>query len=345
MAIPQRLPTPDLSADLLAPQIERDDVFQLVRLLERMARLRPRLHSPVGGDGPPQQEAVRFGAAQHAAFPGAALASVEPDARDPARSRIALTSFGLTGPSGVLPQHYGALVRQRLKQRDRALADFLDLFNHRLISLYYRAWQKYRLAAQHEGAPAGDAACTRALAAFAGLPQGRPYQARLYYAGHFSRHTRSSGVLARMLSDFLAHPVRIEPFQGQWLEVPEAARTRLGGPGRGRNNRLGNGVLLGGRAWDVESRFRIVVGPLNHEQHEQLLPGTAGYEALKRLLLEYVPPHLEIELQFLIEDEPHRRRPLGRGLRLACNAWLQAGQHRRRTAVLRLGGGAHPSAF
>ena len=50
----------------------------------------------------------------------------------------------------MLPHHYTELLIQRIRERDDSLRDFLDLFHHRLISLFYRAWEKYRLPVAYE---------------------------------------------------------------------------------------------------------------------------------------------------------------------------------------------------
>ena len=60
--------------------------------------------------------------------------------------------MGLTGPLGVLPRHYTDLLLERGRRKDWTLRDFLDIFNHRLISLFYRAWEKYRLPIVYEAA-------------------------------------------------------------------------------------------------------------------------------------------------------------------------------------------------
>mgnify|MGYP001076156541 CR=1 FL=1 len=337
MATTRRDTTLDLAERALAGPRARDDFFAAVRLLERYLRT-----VPVGGDGPPALEPVRFRTVQSLAFPGRALERVQ--RREPGGARTApafqmeVAFMGLTGPSGVLPQHYTTLVQERLKQRDRALADFLDLFNHRLIALYYRACGKYRLVPQferHDPATLSDP-FSRALQALAGQIRQRPYQPQLFYAGHFSRGTRSSSALARLLSDFLGHPVRVECFVGQWLYLAEQDRLRIGSGGNGRNHRLGNGVLLGRRAWDAQSLFRIEIGPLTHAEHERLLPHTPRAQELRRLIDAYTPSHLNVELRFVIEDDAHRRRRLGDGLRLGWNAWLQSRPLRRRTATLPL---------
>src|SRR5690606_40260468 len=51
---------------------------------------------------------------------------------------------------GVMPYHYTELILQRLKQKDESLLRFLDLFNHRIISLFYQAGTKYRLPIEYE---------------------------------------------------------------------------------------------------------------------------------------------------------------------------------------------------
>ncbi len=58
--------------------------------------------------------------------------------------------------AGVLPHHYTELVIRRLQLRDTSLRDFLDVFHHRALSFFYRAWKKYR-------PPLGSTALTLSL--------------------------------------------------------------------------------------------------------------------------------------------------------------------------------------
>src|SRR5262249_9540637 len=117
------------------------DFFQAVRLLERLEPAR-RL---VGQDGPPRDEAGRFPAHLSLAYPSSRgiyeieKASPRPlpggsGLRSPAQ--MVVTFMGLTGPKGILPQHYTELLmrleREAKGPEKRALRAWLDLFNHRL---------------------------------------------------------------------------------------------------------------------------------------------------------------------------------------------------------------------
>src|SRR5690606_10676423 len=118
------------------------DFFQAVRLLE--------LQSPqqrqVGATASPDEELVRFAAGMGTALLASSIADLRPscEVQGVVRPREMTIAFlGLTGPSGALPSHYTELlwrlnrdVRTREKQAVRA---WFDLFNHRLISLFYRA--------------------------------------------------------------------------------------------------------------------------------------------------------------------------------------------------------------
>jgi type VI secretion system protein ImpH len=166
-------------SDRLHAEAYRFDFFQAVRLLECAAREASRAESgrpqsPVGQDGAPRQEAVRFRALASHSFPTGAISEIRPATKPrPAVAPMAteqnaptsavpplsapsgppemVTAFlGLTGPSGVLPRHYTTLLIERTRAKDYALRDFLDVFNHRAISLFYRAWQKYRLPFAYE---------------------------------------------------------------------------------------------------------------------------------------------------------------------------------------------------
>src|SRR4051812_40371430 len=117
----------------------RFDFFQAIRLLER---LRPEL-ATVGREGPPVREIVRFLAHLSLKFPPSPIHQLERREQASVAPAMTVNFLGLTGPSGVLPHVYTELMMERVRHGDRSLVDFLDLFNHRLISLFYRAWEKH----------------------------------------------------------------------------------------------------------------------------------------------------------------------------------------------------------
>jgi type VI secretion system protein ImpH len=104
---------------------------------------------PVGYDSPPDHECARFHSLVSLSFPPCMIAEALP--REGNRPPVLVVSFlGLAGPQGVMPRHYTSLLLERLKEKDFAGRDFLDLFNHRLVSLFYRAWEKNRFFVGYE---------------------------------------------------------------------------------------------------------------------------------------------------------------------------------------------------
>ena len=136
--------------DKLATEFFEFDFFQAVRVLEKLAPKR----APVGLDGAPGEEVARFRAHLSMAFPPSQIVALDPAGEERPNPLLTVTFLGLYGPSGVLPTHYTQLLMDI--QRDvrgperRSLRDWLDLFNHRFISLFYRAWEKYRFHLQYE---------------------------------------------------------------------------------------------------------------------------------------------------------------------------------------------------
>ena len=120
------------------------DFFQAVRILER---LRPD-REPVGFFTDPKSEVVRFGVPASISFPPAEIARL--DVRDAGPATMKVNFFGLTGPQGVLPHHYTLLIAERERAKDHAMRDFFDIFHHRIISLFYRAWLKNHASVNYE---------------------------------------------------------------------------------------------------------------------------------------------------------------------------------------------------
>ena len=155
------------------------EFFQAVRLLARLFPLR----IAVGGTAKPAEEIVRFGARLSMAFPASAVHDIErvPDSPDPARMTVAF--MGLTGTQGILPFFYTEYTIARKAAKDHALSAFLDLFNHRFLSLFYRAWEKHRPPVLYEQ----GAATGRQARRPAGRRSGACGQRRLTWQGASGR--------------------------------------------------------------------------------------------------------------------------------------------------------------
>jgi type VI secretion system protein ImpH len=336
------------------------DFFQAVRLLQRLDPGRV----GVGRGGPPRSEVVRFKARISLSFPPSTIHELK-------RPTIALpvpvmvqAFMGLTGPSGVLPRHYTELlyrIERDVKGLEKhALRDWLDLFNHRLVSLFYRAWEKYRFYVPYEqeeyDSPEPDSftSCLYSLIGL-GVP---PLRGRLrisawetfYEFGEIQRKVvaqiedlvllRFSGMLAHrprcavaleaILRDFFQVPARVEQFQGQWLHLEPADCSRL--DGEVSNNRLGVSAVIGDRVWDTQSKFRVKLGPLNYDQFLDLLPdqdptrGRKTFFLLVHLVRLYVEPTLDFDVQLVLnaKDVPECRLTGDGsfGARLGWNTWL-----------------------
>jgi type VI secretion system protein ImpH len=252
-----------------------------------------------------------------------------------------IVSFlGLTGPSGALPYHYSRLLVERIRGGDLAFGDFLDIFHHRLISLFFKAWEKYRFLFSSERSLREARQDTFTSCLFSLLGFGTPglqdrmeieSRALLSYAGLFAETHRTASSLQRILSDFLEVPVEVVPFVGEWLALGAADRSRLGSPSAGdpMNNRLGVDTILGGRVWDVQGEFRVRLGPLPYERYLGFLPQGDALAPARDLVRTYVGPELDFQMLLVLSAEDVRPSRLGdsgeRKPLLGWTTWLCSG--------------------
>lgn len=314
----------------------RFDPFQAVRLLERLAPDR----APIGHDGPPGREAARFSARLSLASPASPLFDLRAPGDEQQPPVLTVAHIGLVGTLGVLPRVYTEVLLEWLRDtKDRAVIDFLDLFQHRLISLFHRAWEKYNVPRlwerEREAGGAGrEEPFSGPIFALMGLGfpslrgrlDGVPDDALAHHAAAFARRHRTPFGLRRMLEEHFRMPVEVISFVGRWLRLdPEDVSTLSG---RGEANRLGCGLVLGERVWDVQGKFRIRVGPLSRAQVEALAPGTPGHRAMADLIRLFAGPDLDFDLQLVLKatDVPPCRLGRGEGgARLGRSGWLLSG--------------------
>lgn len=279
----------------------RFEFFQAVRLLERLAPDR----KPVGRFVRPQDEAVRFAAHPSLVFPASEIQALEFLSGGP--PRMVVNFMGLIGPSGVLPQAYTELVQQRVRERDTALRDFLDLFNHRLISLFYRAWEKYRFTVAYERGERDRVSSVLLDLIGLGTPgleqrQAVPDECLLYYAGLLAQQPRSALALEQILEDYFGVPVEIVQFVGGWYRLEPDSQSRLLEMERD-NEQLAVGAVVGDEVWDSQARVRVRLGPLTLDQYLDFLPTGSAYDSLRALLRFFAGDQLDFEVQLVLRRE------------------------------------------
>jgi len=316
------------------------DFFQAVHLLERLF---PE-GCPLGRDVHPSKEIVRLRVHQTVIFPASEIYDLVDSDRDVPVPTMIVNFMGLTGPLGVLPLFYTDLLmgleREAVKAGEKRipLRDWLDIFNHRFSSLFYRAWEKYRFYVAFErdlfqARDFRDAAVPQAeepdlftlsLFCLVGLGERRlrnrlrvaslEYRegklaekslariedlAFLHYGGFFAHRPRNALSLEALLNDFFALPFRILQFQGQWLVLDAAKQTRLGAA----NSDLGKNVVAGERVWDVQNKVRVRLGPISYAVFAQFLPDREPVAERKSiyLLSHLVRLYIGPELDFDIQ--------------------------------------------
>jgi type VI secretion system protein ImpH len=276
--------------------------FQAVRLLERLLPDR----DPVGGFGDPAREIVRFGANPSVAFPPGEIAALEQD-DDGGQPRMTVNFMGLNGPQGVLPLVYSVQVADRARVKDTALRDFLDLFNHRIISLFYRAWEKSRLdvAREHER----QNRITGHLLDLIGLGsaglQNRlalDDEALIFYSGLLALRPRSATALQQMIEDYFGVNAEVEQFVGGWYALDEGTQCRLGDE-TGECGQLGIGSVAGDEIWDQQSRVRLRLGPMSRSQYDRFLPTGDAHAPLRELTRFFSGDQLDFEVQLVLAQD------------------------------------------
>lgn len=323
--------------------------FQAVRLMA--------LSSRQGDDKNPIPATLRFGSQLSLAFQASEIAALTPrqksiksatgtvvDDSPQATSTPSLTQadetldmtvgfMGMTGPSGVLPVPYTELfIDQRNHFRDDTGHQFLNLFTHRAVSLFYRAWQKHRFYLSYESGQTDG--FSRNLLDLVGvglqhlqqrlqsIDGGIPDRFLIHYSGLLAQKPVSAVNIAALVRGYFAVDAALESFVGQWMTLPNQEQSALDD----RPCRLGHNAFVGERLWDRQTKVRLRLGPLDREKFEQFMPGQAGLVALRELIQFCVGYTLDCDVALTLkrEDIPHpivaethTTKP-----RLGYNLWL-----------------------
>jgi type VI secretion system protein ImpH len=297
------------------------DFFALLRAIECACPNRLRL----GQATRPVDEPIRMGQEPSLSFLPSTLAYLQP-AREERPARVGVNFLGLLGPNGPLPIHITEYARDRLRNAsDPTLIRFLDLFHHRVLALFYRAWANSQPTVNRDR-PASDRFLTYVGALFGiGSPavQGRdflPDSAKLFFAGRFAHQTHNAEGLRAIIADYFRLPTELEEFVGEWTPLLQSERWRI--TRTAFAGALGISTVLGARAWQRQTKFRVVLGPLKQDDFQSLLPGSPRLQRLRALVRNYVGDSLSWDVRLFLDKRVSQPFRLDRITRLGWTSWL-----------------------
>jgi type VI secretion system protein ImpH len=313
------------------------DFFRALRLIECRFREKPR----IGQSLSPRDDPVRFGQMPSLAFAPSTLAEFSKgEGRPP---KLSVNFLGLFGPNGPIPLHITEYARERQRHaHDPTLMEFLNVFHHRILTLFYRAWAVNQKAADL------DRQKTARFPAYIGTLSGIgteslrnrdevPDNAKLYFSGHLVCETRNAEGLEKIIGDFFGMPAKVLTFVGQWLVLPADSQCRLGeSPATGR---LGTTAIVGSRFWETQLKFRLRLGPMTLSDLYRMLPVGDAFRRLKCWVLNYAGLEYFWDAQLVLKAKEVPETCLGRAGLLGWTTWLKSKPFERDADELLVNGG------
>jgi type VI secretion system protein ImpH len=312
--------------------------FYCIYLLEQLFKASPRLgedERTTSQQGVTGREAVRLRPNPSLALPVSDLEGIyplPPSANGQPRVQVVVNFAGLYGATSPLPLWYSAaLLRQPEGKRGEPGQQevgkrpppcppgcaFLDIFNHRLLSLRYRAWLRNQPQlgryAQRSGERRPDVEAAdreqgivnlvlHDAAGFWAAPRelSQPETPLLRYAGLFLLRNRPGSGLQSLLASLLAEWLPDEPgcdvtvsqlAFARYSPIPDSERPRI------PNMRCGRNAVIGRRQLDRMNQLGIHTGPVSYPALQDFLPGNRCYEKLRKWVRYYLRQPLDVTLE------------------------------------------------
>jgi type VI secretion system protein ImpH len=302
----------------LAGSPETHHIFHALRVIEATYKDAPRL----GESRRPREDKVRLAQEAELSFPPSSIRSFDLG-RNGKPDTLINRFFGLFGPHGPLPLHLTEFARDRARNhRDATFLAFGNMLTHRMMSLFYRAWSSGQPAPSFDR-PGFDTV-ERKVAAIAGyLGDGLrdcdafPDLAKRHFSGLLSQGPKNAEGLISILAAFFDTTVELEQFVGCWLELEPDDRWKLGGP-----SGLGQRTSIGNQVWTRGAKFRIKIGPLSLTEYKRLLPGSPSQRRLNAIVLAYVGPALDFDVNLILKANEVPPAVMGESAQLGQICWM-----------------------
>jgi type VI secretion system protein ImpH len=297
--------------------------FQAVDLIEKMSPNAAKL----GHRGPCAKEPIRFVGNFSLGFPASDIEQIERYvAHDgKVRYRMMVNFLGLYGQSSPLPTWYTEdIVHEELDEH--AVKDFLDLFQHRAVSLVQRCWTKYRYYREYR--PDGSDPISQWMFSLMGvlhpaLREGTAlnWQRLLAYAGVIAMRNHSAPMIRGVMAHYFPEtPIEIEQFIEQMSPIAPDQRAHLGTA----NCQLGEDLTIGEAVPDCGSRIKIVMGPLGFARFRRFLPDGDDHAAAKDLVNILLIDQLQCDFELILRQDqiPPLELAENSPCRLGWSTWL-----------------------
>lgn len=300
---------------------DKFEFHAMVKLLESMNRDAV----PLGEGADPTLEAVRLQARVAEGFPNTDVYKIVDPKTDDIPPLLITNFMGIAGAHGPLAAPYTEQIIERTSRRDNGLRDFIDIFNHRLISLIHRIRKKHWVGISNQ--PSEQSLMGKCLKALLGISNpylenrlGIPDQSFTYYTGLLWQRPRSAYGLKQLLEGFFRLPIEIQELGGKWNVVPLSQQTSIGKTGQ--FNVLGKTAIIGPRFWDQQALFTVKVGPMPLEQYVDFLKPGKAWHTICSLIRYYVGSDQDFMLNLTLKKEQIPRPRLGYGVAIGWTNWL-----------------------
>jgi type VI secretion system protein ImpH len=325
MASPDRHTADSLIAEL-SDKPYTFDFYVAVRLLQNDFRS----HQRIGYSSSLEQDPVRFAQNPALDFAPATLEAVRQ--KDPSRPPVLYSRhFGLFGPNGPLPLCLTEYARERmLHHGDPTFAAFCNVFHHRLLCFFFRAWADAQKTVDFDRVE--DEHWSQYFRSLVGLGMASlsdrdsvPDQAKLFYAGRLVQQNRNAEGLAAIIQDFFGVLTEVRSFVGRWLSLNARGgrnyTCRLGqSPDTGL---LGANLIVGSQFWTCQMHFQLRMGPMRLVDFERLLPSGDSFKRLRDWIRYYTGDEFTWDAQLVLAKEEVPAVQLGRAGRLGWTTWLK----------------------
>lgn len=273
----------------LSARLERDihriNFYRFCQLLEKANPDMP----PLGSTLTPASDPVRFRPHPGMGFPVSELKAVEYDEDNPDAAPTVRTTFnGLYGVDSPLPTAWLDDIAQRREGYEAQMA-FLDIFNHRILTQFYRIWRKYSYPATF--APGGTDSTSQCLLGLIGL--GIPGTGK-HIGTPVSRFLALLGImrLPARTEEGIQALVKLLAPHTQATVTPHDPRTvyidrPLGFYGE-EDFLLDGYTVLGDETTEVSSQLLVALYTDNEAEAQGWLPGGQCYDDFLVLLRVYL---------------------------------------------------------